>query len=305
MKKYLLIFFLMPLLFLEANAQTKYQYFDGADTVFNNSVNVFIPVDTTNIWHIGIPQKAIFNSASTVPNAILTDSTKFYPINNLSSFYVNILNDWFPWGIIALQWKQKLDMDLGNDGGIVEFSIDNGNSWQNAFNNPYVYNFYGFNNPNHVVLPNGEDAFSGMDTLWKDIWLCFDLSWMSQFPDTIRIKYSFISDSINNNREGWMMDNFISHITFIHTVNENETPRYLNVYPNPVKDIVFIEAKKIMEFHIIESMQLYSLEGKLIDSWKNIPTKFWFDTSKYANGQYILDIKTNLQSESLPITISH
>ena len=32
--------------------------------------------------------------------------------------------------------------------------------------------------------------------------------------------------------------------------------------------------------------------------------KSWFDTNKYADGLYMLKVKTNIQSESLPIVIT-
>ena len=53
-----------------------------------------------------------------------------------------------------------------------------------------------------------------------------------------------------------MIDNMLSHITFIHTIKETEQDRYLNVYPNPASGIVHIQAEKIMDYHIIELMEL-------------------------------------------------
>src|SRR5688572_8861630 len=187
MKKIYILFTLMMLLARVLNAQFYTQYFDGADTVFANSVNIEFDTASTNIWQIGSPQKLIFNSASTVPNALVTDTVNYYPNNNVSSFHTKMYNQMFPpWGILAFQWMQKLDMDHDYDGGIVEFSIDSGATWQNAFNNPYVYNFYGFDAANQDTLSSGDYAFSGTDTLWKNVWLCFDLSWMNFNLDTIR-----------------------------------------------------------------------------------------------------------------------
>lgn len=305
------LYLMITLIFLIAQnsfGQFYRQYFDGADTVYNmnmspSSILVTIDDDSTNIWQIGKPQKVIFDSAATQPNAIVTDTLNYYPVNNMSSFGFKI-RPWTNWGILALQWKQKLDMDSDFDGGIIEYSIDHGNSWINVFDNPYTYNYYGFQPQNKDTLQTGEVAFSGTDSTWRDIWLCFGMSWLQQAQDTIYFKFTFKSDSIDNNKEGWMIDNLLAHITMIHTVKETEKDNRLNVYPNPANNIVNIETEKVMEFHIIELMELIDPLGRVVERWKNIPTKFWFKTDKYNDGLYYLKVKTNLKSETVPLVIS-
>lgn len=281
------------------------QYFDGADTIYNNSVNIELDTSGSNVWQIGAPQKIIFDSAATIPNVIVTDTVNPYPVNNQSIFTAKMYNQFFPWGILALQWKQKLDIDMDFDGAIVEFSIDSGATWQNAFNNSYVYNFYGYMQSNlDTLLSTGEYTFSGTDSSWRDIWLCFDLSWMTFNPDTMFFRFTLKSDSVDNGKEGWMIDNLMAHHTAIHTVNETTRSEYLNVYPNPSKNIIHIETQKRMEFHIIERMQLINSYGMVVEEWKNIPTRFWFETKKYSEGLYFLRIKTNIQSETVPVMVS-
>lgn len=288
-------------------AQMFSQYFDGADTICNpavspSSICIAIDNDSTNIWQIGVPQKLIFDSAATYPNAIMTDTINFYPSNNSSGFQFTIV-PWTNWGILAIQWKQKLDMDQGLDGGKIEFSVDSGLTWQNAFNNPHVYNFYGFQPANEDTLPNGDFVFSGTDSIWRDIWLCYDMTWLS-FNDSIIVRFTFLSDSVNTLKEGWMIDNMISHITLVHTVKEVEQENYINVFPNPANNVIHIQAQKRMDYHIIERMELIDSRGKVVDTWTNIPTKFWFNTNDYIDGMYYLKIKTNLKTETLPIVIS-
>ncbi len=279
------------------------QYFDGADTVFDNSINITIDPDTNNIWQIGKPQKPIFNAATSLPNVIVTDTINSYPPNNVSRFYTKMYA-WTNSGIFAWQWKQKLDMNPNHTGGMIEFSQDQGQTWQNVFNNPYVYNFYGFLPNNQDTLPTGEYVFSGTDSTWRDIWLCLDFSWVSISPDTVYFRFSFISDSSNIKKEGWMIDNMNAHATMIHTaVSGQHFDKYLNVYPNPTSDLLFIEAQKIQGFHIIENMQLIDNLGNIVEEWKNIPTKFFIKTQKYPGGLYRLRIKTNIEEETFPIII--
>ena len=295
----------MVLFSLQARAQYFEQYFDGADTSDYNSVKVEIETDSQNVWQIGPPQKTLFYSASTVPNAIITDTLITYPANDTSRFITKVAI-WETWGIFALQWNQKIDMDAGNDGGMIEFSIDAGSTWENCINNPYVYNFYGFDPENIDTLPGGEFAFSGTDTSWRNIWLCFDYSWLWDFMggDTVMFRYTFISDSVDNNRDGWMIDNLINQITWVHTIATPELHAYLNVFPNPSNDIITVQLAKRNEYHLIENMELIDQTGKVVATWSHIPTKFWFDTRQFPGGMYLLKVKSNIKTETIPIVIA-
>lgn len=297
---------LLALIVHSSIAQYYTQYFEGADTSAYEAILIDIDPDSSNTWQIGRPQKMIFDSAATLLNAIITDTINFYPSNDTSSFIAKIYLNGFNWGIFALQWKQKLDMDMDFDGGIIEYSVDTGHTWENVFNDPYVYNFYGFETANQDTLTGGEYAFSGTDTTWRDIWLCFDMSWLYDigYYDTVMFRFTLLSDSIDNSKEGWLIDNMLAHITYIHTVKETDDDTYLKVYPNPANDIVHIEAEKIMGYHIIEQMELLDPLGRTIQSWSNIPTKFWFDTHDYPGGLYFVKVKTNLQTETIPLVIS-
>jgi hypothetical protein len=304
MIKFYLSIFLLIFIVHTSSAQYYTQYFEGADTSYNDAIIISYPPDAGNIWQVGPPQKIIFDTAATFPNAIVTDTVNYYPANNHSRFIAKIY-PWFNWGIFAMQWKQKLDMNHDYDGGYIEYSYDHGLSWYNCFNNPYVYNFYGYQPDNADTLNTGEYAFSGTDSTWRDIWMCFDFSWMSQFSDTIFFRYTFKSDSlVEFNKEGWMIDNMFAHITLVHTVGEKEQVNYMNVYPNPTSSLLHIDIKKRQEFHIIEEMELVNSQGVLVDEWKNVPTRFWIDTRKYAAGNYILKVKTNFKSETVSVVIS-
>ena len=286
------------------HAQTLKQYFDGEDKSPENSLLINLSPEAANVWQIGKPSKKFFSRASTFANALITDTIKPYPVNVDASFSFKLVPQNYSNGILALQWKQKLDLDPGKDGGIIEYSTDGGSSWTNVFDNPYVYNFYGFNESNKQTLPSGKVAFSGTDTTWKDIWLCFDLAWMKTMNKTdFEFRFTLKSDDVQNDRDGWMIDNLLAHVTVIHTVNRGTQKEYIKISPNPASDILSIELQKVPGFHIIEKMDMINSKGQLVDSWSNIPTKFFINTSKYANGVYNLKVKTNLRSETLRFVI--
>jgi len=294
------VFFAFPIL-LAAQFDFYTQYFDGADTL-STSIQIEFDTTGTNIWQVGPPQKTIFSSAATAPNVLVTDTVNFYPTNNSSSFQFTLNNFDYWWGILAIQWKQKLDMDAG-DGGVIEFSTDSGATWQNAFDNPYVYNLFGFDSANVDTLAGGERAFTGTDTLWRDIWLCFDISYLGYGNDPPLMRFTFKSDSIDSNHEGWMMDNLSYHITILHTVSEVEQKEYLKVYPNPTRGRVNIQAKKNNEFHIIEKMELINANGQVVQEFGVSPTKFYIDIDDHPDGIYFLKVQTNKKTEAVQILL--
>lgn len=305
MKKIILLFITILFFSLTGFSQeTFYQYFDGADTSSWNSLIIKLDTSTENIWQIGPPQKDIFDTAATIPNVIVTDTFQYYPTDNISSFSYGLPEGIFYWGILALQWKQKLDMTPEHDGGIIEFWNFQAVEWQNVFNNPYVYAFYGFDPSNADTLLSGEYAFSGTDTNWRDIWLCFDATWLS-YMDSLKFRYSFKSDTIPEDKEGWMMDNFMAHITIIHSVNEKEQEQYVDIWPNPSSARVNINLRKTDEFHIIEKMELYNITGSLMQTYEYIPTRFFIDVSNYPNGIYFLKVQSNIETEIVRIIVQH
>lgn len=303
MKTNLFTLLFLCVLTLTSKGQYYIQYFDGADTSAINSIIIQIDTNANNIWQIGKPQKIIFDSAATAPNVIVTDTINNYPGNNTSSFIFKY-NTTSPgnW-TTAIQWKQKLDMNSDHDGGIIEYSTDTGATWHNVFNDPNVYNFFGFDPLNKDTLLNGSVAFSGTDSTWKDVWLCFKSSWLYGITDSLFLRYTFTSDTLNNGKEGWIIDNMNIHQTYIHPVKEEYQKKYLHVYPNPAKDIVNIDVKDINEFHIIKSMKLIRYDGTVAREWNNIPVHYWFYTREFADGNYFLKVKTNIKTETIPIVI--
>lgn len=276
------------------------QYFDGADTL--NPILIEIDSSSSNIWQVGPPQKTIFSSAATSPNALLTDTINYYPPNDTSAFQFVLNNDNYWWAVLAVRWKQKLDIDT-LDGGAIEFSIDSGATWQSAFNNPYVYNFYGYDDDNVDTLVGGELVFTGTDTTWRDIWLCFDISWLGYGGDPPMCRFTFKSDSIDNNKEGWMIDNMMYHLTILHTISEVEQEEYAKVYPNPTRGRVNIQMKKLNEFHVIENMELINVEGKVVQQFGVSPTKFYIDIGDHPDGIYFLKIQTNKKTETVQVLL--
>ncbi len=300
-------FFCILLLFANPTvfAQMLTQYFDGYDEP-NYSITIQIDSTKRNSWQIGKPQKKYFNAAASNPNVLVTDTLNAYPINDTSRFTISLdLTKWRA-GIDAIEWKQKLDVDSGKDGAIIEYSTDSGVTWQNVFYNPFVYNFYGFDSATIDTLPGGEFAFSGRDTTWRDIWLCFDKSWVTSKASVFLVRFTLLTDSIQQNKEGWMIDNMVVHPTFLHAaVNKIQGNDLFKIYPNPANTLLHIESAQLSGQQIIEKMELFDTQGKLVIAWSVIPAKFFIDVRNYESGMYYLKISTKDVLKTYPIVISH
>jgi len=302
MKKLLLSLILFPFSFL-SNAQYFTQYFDGADT--NVWGSVFVEYDTTtfNIWQVGPPQKIVFDAPSTVPNVLVTDTVNYYPDSlSSSAWFVLPENSLFAGGL-AIQWNQKIDFDLNQDGGVVEFSSDSGATWQNAFGNPNVYNFYGWDIANEGVLPSTEPCLTGTDSTWKNVWLCFIYDYLWTI-DNLSIRFRIVSDSIETNQEGWMIDNIMVAETWFHPVNEQSQPDNFKVYPTVSNQTITIEQINTSPDITIVAITLLDINGKIKKTISPSSGINLIDVSDLPTGKYFLKIETNLRKEMHSIIIS-
>lgn len=299
---------LFGFLFITQNlfAQTFIQRFDGADTTIY-SIIVTIHTDSTNIWQIGKPQKTIFDSAYSLPNVIVTDTVGYIPVNDTSSFTISIHSSayWSPF-VYAYQWVQKLDLLKGHQDGIIEVSVDSGATWHNVFNNPSVSDFYGFNLANVDTLISGLDttyAFSGTDTSWKNIWLCFP-GYYYTLTDSMLLRFTVFTDSVDSNKEGWMIDNFYSSPSFQHTAVKvlKETDSII-VYPKPTTGTVYIGALRTQKLKTIEKMQLINSAGQIVHQYGQSLVHTSIDISDFPDGIYYLKIQTNVRTSTYQLLL--
>ncbi len=165
-----------------------------------------------NVWQIGPPQKSVLNNAWSAPKVIVTDTINTYPVNDTSSFTIASSIAWMP-PIFHFNFRYFVDSDTLTDFGLIEFSIDNGNSWINLLNiqmyTPYIY-----------WLSNGQNVppvLSGSSGGWR--WAFLDMSSIDLILDfqnaTVLLwRFTFISDGIESNRDGLMFDNISIWMTY-------------------------------------------------------------------------------------------
>lgn len=266
---------------------------------FINDLNTFeapdslLHIDTSlidNIWQIGRPSKIFFDSAWSIPNAILTDTLQSYPTNNFSAFTIKVYDP--AWNIpgdevTSISYFHKFDTDSLHDGGYIEFSYDAGVNWINISN---LFGFYysqnGMPNP---TIGNGNAAYTGRSYGLPGGWRSDSFVWCNITNSINYIRFVFYSDSIPGNKEGWMIDNIGLHLEICEGIRESRNDNLITLFPNPVDDQ--LNLKEILQ-NRDGSVQIFDFTGKLVFENLNFGGKP-IDTYNMINGVYLLKYADN------------
>ena len=278
---------------------------------YNETINFESPssmvwIDDTqenNIWQIGTPQKEYFDEAYSVPYAILTDTLQNYGENVHSSFVVSVKDwSWFNGSPSILTFKHKFDTDTLSDGGYIDVSYDSGENWLRIIHDSTMFNCnwtygYGYYSQNFYAeddtLFNGEPGFSGHSDGWETSsfnWL-YCLGVKDDYPDSLMIRFNFISDDIVSNKAGWMIDDIKLQSFECSSVSEKENNISSSIYPNP------INRNSVLEIGGLNGrtyeMEIFDLNGRLIYSQVNNTSSFPLNDIFFEPGIYFYQVSTD------------
>ncbi len=296
-KNYIKLFFII-ILFLTSsnNIIAQWNNFISFDTPANN---IYIDtLQTNNIWQIGAPHKILFDTAWSRPNAIVTDTVNYYPVNDTSSFVIKIIRpflwQWIPdsYGPTPfVSFISKINTDSLLDGGYVEYSINNGNDW-------LLVNGYFFGNGNHPpYFGEGRALFTGTWNTWIQTSIVLGDSnpdFGIETVDSVLFKFTFVSDGINTNKEGWIIDEIEYGTVSVIGINNIREENYnFNIYPNPVENkfcITFIETGSINN-----ELKIYNVFGDLVYQSLIQNSKSEINISDLPNGMYFVKLISDKQ----------
>jgi len=233
--------------------------------------NVNIPF-SNNIWQVCIPHKTMFDSAYSSPNAILTDSTGPYPVNNISSFIIKFIPQGYCMCAPVIGASYKFDSDTLKDFGRIEFSLDHGMTWLNALSDTVIPD-------NYWITP--KPALTGRIHQWREF-LAFIPGYST--IDTLYYRFTFISDSIQTNQDGWMLDD-IKLIIHTEGIQDIGSRNEINIYPNPATDKITIETSEVS---IKGTLKIMNIEGQPLLMRQSTTVKTQLDISNLPNGIYFV-----------------
>ena len=225
-----------------------------------------IEIDTVskpnNIWKIGKPQKKLFNSAFSLPNAIVTDTASAYPINDTSSFTITHVASWISGfqssHAVGLYGIYQVNSDSLNDFGMLEFSPDNGITWVNLLTDTLYlkqecYEWY-ISKP---TLTGNSNGWTYLSVSVAGFGRVFNI-----FPgDTVLYRFSFISDSIQTNKDGLIFDD-LQFTDITEGINKIHNQFGSKVYPNPTSGLISIEFENKKSENFL--LTIYNIQGQII-----------------------------------------
>jgi len=283
------IFCFSVVLSMSQNRDLLWSWTYDFDAVNENSIVV---ISQDSLWQIGRPQKINIDSAYSDTLCLITDSVNVYPANDSSSIIFGFSYSYTGYNDeMYITYKQKFDTDTISDFGKFEFSTSLSGPWID-FTIPHQ-------NLNYYIAYDTVNSFhpSGMSSGWID----FDVSiaminaynyYGQLFTDSCFFRFTFVSDSIDNNKEGWAIDD-IQIIVHYYPMSVNELADELEVvcYPNPFDDYLILYHNEP-----IEEISLFNLLGERIPFLKQSSYKeIKLITGIVPAGMYWLKIKTNNQ----------
>lgn len=263
-------------------------------------------IDTSNSnndWVIGSTNKSYFGQAQSLPNAIMTDSLNSYSSNNLSYFDLgfNVNTDNWIFMNFYIQFDHKFETDTLIDGGFITVSYDSGQTWTNIINDSTCIACYGswswsggpINSENlytpNDTLMNGNFGFSGTSD-WKTT--TFQWIWMlpvlkdQTISDSLIVRFNFISDSLQTNKDGWIIDNIVMGDIYMgNSINELSNNLEVTLFPNLTDDYFNYQVKNNEP---LETIVITNIKGGIVLSINNPLSENKIAISNLAPGNYFV-----------------
>jgi hypothetical protein len=296
MKK--LLFFFTLVISFSANAQWYWQEsFEAPNDLYRGKFFRDTNSNHNNIWQIGHPNKTVFTAAYSNPNALVTDTLHPYPTNDTS--VVIVKHQKRVSNIFTVDFWYRLDKD-SLETARVEVSGDTGHHWVDIMKDDTTYDiFWALPKPNlSAVTSNG----------WVHI--AFDMTdWshnMGTYPshitaDTFLIRFTFASDNVQTNKDGWMIDNF-SVEDYIHEggISSKYKENLLHLYPNPSGGTFYMSVPAGEE---AQNLAIYAMDGSKKMELPHVPASGKIETGLPV-GVYFVSCVTNKRTISSKLVIT-
>lgn len=251
------------------------------DTSWHAHIIIDPVQNRNNLWQVGHPQKNLLTSAVSYDKSIVTDTINSYPVNDTSSFEFicpYISTNGYPYHV-ELSGFYFINTDTLKDYAKIEVSFDHGSTWIDFLNDPAYAAYRGMGT---------KPVFSGNTSTWRYFSLdLFPLIVHENFQlgDTLRCRFSFVSDSIQTNKDGAAFDD-IAFTVFTEGVSDPKYSDLVSVYPNPANNHIVLRNDAKAKLSKL-SADIYDITGKL---WYHNEAYSWetIATDRFPNGSYLI-----------------
>lgn len=185
---------------------------------------------------------------------------------------------------MGIAFKHKFDTDTLRDGGFISVSYDEGATWTNIINDSLFFSPSNYLGPadgetgnlysESDTLYTGEFGFSGNSGDWISSWFEWFMlpvdqvrSGGDQLPDSFTLRFHFVSDSLDNEREGWLIDDILLFSRFIPGGLGEHASIDFSVSPNPFTETTRIDLGAYGEF----VLSIFDAQGSMVrqDRYQN------------------------------------
>lgn len=209
----------------------------------------YFKIDTTDVWFITDSSKTIlfFTDDNAYPN-------KYHIITNDSYYYKEKIDSWFQIKVVIgfaneyiIGFTHKYDFEENVDGGFVEVSHDNELTWNNVISDSVLLNWSlytkGFYTLDDTLSSyNNKPGFTGLQESSNTCYLTFSTD-ASGTTDTLLFRFHVVSDSVDLNNEGWILDNLFYDGVLVG-VEENKPSEVQFIFPIPTHNILYLNLKE-------------------------------------------------------------
>jgi hypothetical protein len=224
---------------------------DSVEITFDSLQISDVATDSAGLWQIGTTSKPFFIQGGLPLRSMMTDTIGSYPVNANSWFKIKFHNGY---ANTIVDFRHKYQTTSLHDGCIVEFSTDDGASWENVkgqcngdsfgnYNAVLTSNFYMLTD----TLFTGEMGFSGN----SQGWIYSRIQFFFGFPiksadstsdcnisaDTVHLRFRFVSDSLADTLDGWLIESIkIERDYYQNSIIEINKLSGLLIHPNPSRN---------------------------------------------------------------------
>ena len=209
------------------------------------SISATLDASSTTLWKTGSTTKPFFTGNGAIAGAIMTDTSAPYPVSANQWFILKlngVAGGWTGWYNPIFGFTHRYQTTAGKDGGIVEYSLDTGTTWNNVRGGCYTMTFADSFYSATDTLQGGTPAFSGTSNGW--VTSRFQLfqgipvkgeGCPMRWP--VWIRFRFVSDAVAESLDGWLISSIKVEKDFYGSgVQDVSRHPSLDVYPNPAPD---------------------------------------------------------------------